>query len=354
MSRDHYDALIDQLLRETLGGDRPRDMTARVLAQAKIMDRFRRRNWYWAGLGLAAALALAVGLTMYWPKEYPNPSAEGVYVMNGGDLQRGARLETPDGDGSLKLGGYVEIAMAPQTALTIGGSKYEEKVLLDQGHLDVRVTKHKGQFDIGVGPATVHVTGTQFGVNVAEETTPTTRIKKLVVSVNEGSVEVQGVPGVSGVATITAGNRQEFSVSSMPVIMPPKVNTVPPVPPGTQPGTRGGRGPVIKPNPPSSTTRVVPPAAGMTQPVAGGTLPVKLTTTPGSQIRYGKLRRSGDLFYLECTDGNYFMFQQGTVAGTHPKWLGLGLEQSSRVVWMEGVVTDIVQAGTATGTRGGQ
>ena len=56
MKRDYHDALIDQLLREILGGDRPRDMTARVLAQAKIMDRFRRRNWWLSGLAAAAAV----------------------------------------------------------------------------------------------------------------------------------------------------------------------------------------------------------------------------------------------------------------------------------------------------------
>ena len=54
MTRDNHDLLIDQLLRETLGGDRPRDMTARVMAHVRIMDRFRFRSWIATGSAIAA------------------------------------------------------------------------------------------------------------------------------------------------------------------------------------------------------------------------------------------------------------------------------------------------------------
>ena len=121
MNRDYHDAVIDQLLREILGGDRPRDMTARVLAQARLMDRFRRRNWWLSGLAAAAVVALAACLTMYWPHEYPAFQAEGVAVQVGARLERGAELVSSESDGgTVKLGGYVDIAMAPQTTLRIG------------------------------------------------------------------------------------------------------------------------------------------------------------------------------------------------------------------------------------------
>ena len=64
MNRDYHDGLMEQLLREILGGDRPRDMTARVLAQAKIYDRFRRRWWIAAGAAVAASVVLAASLAM--------------------------------------------------------------------------------------------------------------------------------------------------------------------------------------------------------------------------------------------------------------------------------------------------
>ena len=356
MSRDNHDLLIDQLLREVLGGDRPRDMTGRVLAQARIIDRFRRRNWWLGGSALAAAVALAVGLAMYWPHAYPEPTAQQVVVTEGGGVERGAHIETDDVDtGKVELGGYVDITMAPQTALTIGGAKYEEKVLLDQGQLDVSVTKNKGRFDIAVGPATVHVTGTKFGVKVANEITSAARLKKLTVSVSEGSVEVQNVPGITGTQTVTAKQEKTFTI---PLAQFRAARVSAGLPVGGRAGVRGG--PVTTmptPTRPAAPVAVPPgavPVGPVLSPSSTGTgnvaRPVQLMTTPGSTYRYGKVLRTANVFYLENNDGNFFMFEQASVAAAHPKWLSLSSDLNSRVVWTEGQVTDIIQSAPTTTT----
>src|SRR3954470_19395519 len=101
MTRDHEDALIEQLLREFLGGDRPRDLTQRVLVQAKAYDRVRRRWWTGTATSIAAAVAI---VTMIWfaPRQgpYPAPVAlEGsLRIYGDGTLQRGAVIETASAD----------------------------------------------------------------------------------------------------------------------------------------------------------------------------------------------------------------------------------------------------------------
>jgi len=355
MIRDPHDQLIDQLLREILGGDRPRDMTARVLAQARILDRFRRRNWLLGGLAAAAALALAVGLTMYWPHEYPGPTADQELVADGGVVDRGTRLENNEQDvRDVDLGGYVNIKMAPQSALTIGGAKYEEKVLLDQGQLDVNVARNRGRFDIAVGPATVHVTGTRFGVNVADETTALARVKKLLVSVKEGSVEVQNIPGMTGTQTVTAGQEKTFTITLAQLRAAARANAglLAAAQDGARLGNRGGLGTLLAPlrsaqplaSQPATPRVLTPPARGGAAPRGSLGRPVQLMTTPGNMSRLGNVLRTGGVFYLENRDGNFFMFEQAAIAPTHPRWLTLSPDQSCRVVWTDGVVTDIVPA----------
>jgi ferric-dicitrate binding protein FerR (iron transport regulator) len=362
MNRDYHDALIDQLLREMLGGDRPRDMTARVLAQVKLIDRFRRRNRWLSGLAAAAALALAIGLTMYWPREYPAPYGEGVLVKYGTPLQRGAQVETGETDGGmLKLGGYVDISMSPQTDLTIGGARYQERVFLNEGNLAVNVLKKRGAFDVVVGPATVHVTGTQFDVAVTNEETATERKRKLVVSVGEGGVQVQGVDGTTPVS-LTKGEKREFVLSAASRLLPLQragAGLLAAAQEGARMGNRGGAinrtveasAPARGTTGPAVTTRNTAttrpnPVPTRPQTTASGPAGIRLLSTPGSATRYGKLRRAGDLYYLETSEGNCFMFQKGAVAAAHVDWLALPLEQSTRVTWTEGQVTSVIQATT--------
>src|SRR6266700_3177607 len=93
MSWDYYDVLIEQLLRETMGGDRPRDMTARVLALAKAEDRKKRGWWISAGAALAACIAIAVSLWVFRSQKYPEPMAQDLPLLDENSaVQRGEHL----------------------------------------------------------------------------------------------------------------------------------------------------------------------------------------------------------------------------------------------------------------------
>src|SRR6185369_15741725 len=95
---------------------------------------------------------IAIGLFLFWPRAYPGFVIESgdITLTNGGvSIQRGAPLTTDEG------GTFI-----------LGGEPRKEIVFLDQGRLDVAVKKNKGTFDIMVEQAVVHVTGTQFEVDV--------------------------------------------------------------------------------------------------------------------------------------------------------------------------------------------
>src|SRR5207244_4210282 len=70
----YLDMLLEQLLRETLGGDRSRDITERVMAQARAYDRVRRHWWVAAGSAIAALVAISISIWMFWPQSYPAPA----------------------------------------------------------------------------------------------------------------------------------------------------------------------------------------------------------------------------------------------------------------------------------------
>jgi hypothetical protein len=367
MRQDCHDALIDQLLREILGGDRPRDMTARVLAQARIMDRFRRRNWWLGGVAAAAAITLAVCLTLYWPREYPAPQAEGMLVQDGSHLQRGVELVSSEVDGGMvRLGGYVDISVAPQTSFTIGGTRYRERVVLNRGRLVVHVLQRRGQFDVVVGPATVHVTGTQFTIDVANDNTPTERVKKMIVSVREGAVQVEGVPGGGDVpVSLAAGATREFVISTAPRVLPllrARAGLLAAAQEGARAGNRGGVveraleaaannragvNPASRPQVNRSAVRANGPVLPRSPTASIDSASVRLLSTPGSAVRYGKLRLAGDLYFLEMADGsNYFMYQKAALSGTQADWLALPLDESTRVAWEEGQVISVIQGGS--------
>jgi ferric-dicitrate binding protein FerR (iron transport regulator) len=359
MIRDHHDAIIDQLLREILGGDRPRDMTARVLAQARIIDRFRRRRWLLTGLALAASVTLIFSLFLLWPQSYPAPHAENMWVDNDSPFERGVAIAARDTQGSVTLGGYVQIEAKPDTKLTVGGTRFREKVFLEKGEVDVAVSKKRGEFDVVVGPATVHVTGTTFSVRVTEENTATAHEKKMRVAVREGGVLIRGLPqaGPADVPqTLAAGEQREYVLSTEPRLLSPPRPRAAAIAAATQAATQlargGNRGPLAtrlaeefanrptRPNAPGNPAGARTPLATPSQPPAQG---VRLISSSGSGARYGKLRRNGDLYYLESSEGNFFMFQKAALQNAHAAWLTLPLDLSTRVVWTDGQVVEVTQ-----------
>jgi ferric-dicitrate binding protein FerR (iron transport regulator) len=366
VSRDHHDALIDQLLREILGGDRPRDITARVVAQARIHDRFRRRWWIGAGSAAAACVAIAAGLALFWPSAYPSPRVtEGVvYSANGTEEMRAGATLVTDGENSgvINIGNYVNVVMAPDTSLTLGGKKYEENVVLNSGHVDVHVTRNKGRFDVLVGQAIVHVTGTKFALDVldGQDATQSHRVKTLFVNVEEGSVDVQ--PGMGLRKTLKAGAREIFVISSEPMPVVPRLVTSAPAAaastaPATTPAaprTRTGTGAGME-----QGVRFGNRGAALNRPADGRGLTAAtrpLQANPGLQgvllpPRTGKFDRNGTLsidpgwVLLEASDGKLVLFPQGgsTVRGFEPR-----AGAKVHVSWENGKVVSIEPLPAAT------
>jgi hypothetical protein len=340
MNRDDRDALMDQLLREILGNDRPRDLTARVLAQVRIYDRFRRRWWASGVIAAAAAVVLAASLYLLWPQKYPGPEVRNVAIMNANQAQPGAMLATDDvTSGSVKLGNYVNILMQPQTALTLGGERYQEKVFLDQGALEVSVEKDKGKFDVAVGPATVHVTGTKFSVDVVNEEVANAQQKKLVVHVEEGMVEVRDIPGEE-TQYVSAGQQKEFVILYTPKVISqvnPQLTAglLAAAQEGAKTGNRGGV--VGRPLVQTMMARGGLPQSIVTQGRAARL--VQMILNPGNSVQYGRLRLNHALYYLETQRaGNIFMFPQSAVPDAEvPTLVG----KSVRVEWTDGKVSGI-------------
>ncbi len=277
MNRDHLDALLDQLLREILGGDRPRDMTARILARATIGDRSRRRWWIGAGAAIAACVAIATSLYFLWPRQYPAPEFTGVIAVDSGQpLAHGVPLETTTQPGEIELGGYVDVHLKPDTKFQLGGEQLAEEIFLDTGHVDVDVTKKKGRFDVGVGPVDIEVTGTEFSVDVTPETVAGTASRHVVVAVTEGTVRVKDGEKTSSV------QKGESLVLDPPLAAPPQITATAPAatkPSETVPATNAGGNaiPVAPATATAPVTLATPQPPDQEPPPAPATLPA---TTP--------------------------------------------------------------------------
>ncbi len=254
MSRDNGDVLLDQLLRELLGNDRPRDMTARVLTRATLYDRSRRQWWIGTGAAAAAMLILGVSLYLAWPREYPEPQETGVAAVEPGEqIERGTELETGDHKGTVELGGYVHVDVEPHTEFMIKGKRLQEELALNEGRIEAVVTKKEGTFDVMVGRVDVHVTGTKFSVDVEVDDKVNPPVKRVAVDVSEGNVRVTDTTGA--VRSVGGEGNPSGLKLEIPLVRPapPKTSepatesasviaaTVPATAPATRPRTSESR-----------------------------------------------------------------------------------------------------------------
>ena len=328
MSRDHYDFLIEQLLRETMGGDRPRDMTARVMARVERLDQTRRASWIVAGAALAASLAIAVSIFLFWPQKYGQPAVQNIARQDGGadDVTvRGIPLVTPvDQKGTVKFGNYVVGEVWPNTLFTIAGEPHKEAVLLEQGRIDFTVTKNRGTFEVVVGPASVLVTGTRFGVDVSRSINESeSRIeKKMYVFVEEGGVVVR-TRGRK--RELKSGDSVEFTISSE-AISEPRIRQIDERPQSDAPRAGGPQNNPIAPAPtPQRNERPDQPnragrgdapvrgsdARGLLSPSVAVQDPkiaeLKVIVGPGPFEFEGVLQRLGPYYVLRTERGIFFL-----------------------------------------------
>jgi len=205
---DLRDRLIEVLLWEELGGEKPPDLAQRVLARA-----FRKRRRLTVAATLAFAAALVACITVGWlvlGRGYPAPRASGGYeVVGGGDVRRGSVLRIQAQPATLILGGYSRVEIKPNTTLRIEGEERAEGIFLDAGEVQCEVNRDVGTFAVRTEVGAVSVTGTRFIVRVAEEKGDREMIaKRMAVRVLLGTVLVSGAWGD---ATLSQGEERAFT-----------------------------------------------------------------------------------------------------------------------------------------------
>ena len=165
--------------------------------------------------------------------------------------------------------------------------------------MDVDVSGKKGAFELVVGPATLHVTGTKFGVDVSDDIEDVDAehsrfIKKLTVKVDEGFVVLRGLDN-NGPTTISAGEpAQSFVISSD---SGSESDSAPPVVTPENPPAGRGRGP---------NGRGIRPLIQQSEAGAAGFAQVQVISGPGPYPFDGILRRFGP-YYLLQTPRGYFL-----------------------------------------------
>jgi hypothetical protein len=196
----HRDRLIDVLLRELLGGERPPDLSARILARVRPARRWPR----WAG---AAAVVVLAALAWYGFLHYPAPEARGDFtVEDGGPVRRGVRIATGEGAATIHLGGYCRVTL--EGALRITGQRRAERVFLEAGEVVCDVNRSRGSFAVETEAGEVSVKGTEFSVRIVPgQGGGAMTGKQMLVRVMMGAVLVSGAWGQ---ATLQAGEEGEF------------------------------------------------------------------------------------------------------------------------------------------------
>jgi hypothetical protein len=207
---DWNDRITDVFLAEAVSGTPPPDLRERIRERAASRRRARRARR--ALLAAAASFALAAGLWLAWPDRpepvaYPAPAATGACtVLGGGPVSRGAVLTAEGDEAGLVLGGYVRVAMKPETTVVVAGSKNAEELVLERGEIECDVEVREGcTFSVQTEVGTVSVMGTRFTVQMEQEEDRMS-VKSMAVKVMVGSVVVTALG--AGPAVLHAGERR--------------------------------------------------------------------------------------------------------------------------------------------------
>lgn len=148
-------------------------------AESRLLTRARQSRFRLTAWATAAALAVVVAaFAVRWltrPAPYPELAVQGDFkVQPAGDgavherraLVRGDRVVAGPGGARLALGGYCELALAPETAVVIRGRPRNEEVDMVAGRLVSRVTPGQGEYKVQTPTGTLEVKGTEFVTTV--------------------------------------------------------------------------------------------------------------------------------------------------------------------------------------------
>jgi hypothetical protein len=184
--------LVDIHLQRRLGGEKPPDVKLKVLDTISTRSSVRIIPFpAWISVAAAAAVLICGFWFMYAKKMALDIKIVGNYtVVGGGDLKRGAIVETSDKKAELSLGDYTTVRMKPQTRIKILGQANKEKILLVQGDIACDVIPEKGGMEVATEAGSVLVTGTKFNVTIKDHFYQeiSQEAKALIVRVSKGSV----------------------------------------------------------------------------------------------------------------------------------------------------------------------
>lgn len=101
---------------------------------------------------------------------YPEPRAEGTYLVSTGDtLSRGSLVRAGAGGALIELGGYCRLELAPDSVVRISGTERQESVFLEEGMVACDVDRNVGAFAVETEFCTVSALGTKFIVQLRKK-----------------------------------------------------------------------------------------------------------------------------------------------------------------------------------------
>ncbi|HYF50715.1 MAG TPA: FecR domain-containing protein [Planctomycetota bacterium] len=223
---DDQDRLMDMLLREELGGQRPPQLAERILQRAKQ----ERASWWrprmtpaWVAALVAAAMVAFVVVPRLLPSKAPQNVAENPKQPpkqakapenppEETEEQEEPELKTPvaptpappvppvapkiaekiirseDKERVVELGDFCRVTLAPFTTVenkVEAADSKEQHILLKEGSVACEVDSKKGKFKVEHALGTVFVRGTKFRVNTVKHEG---HVRRLTVGVKEGVV----------------------------------------------------------------------------------------------------------------------------------------------------------------------
>jgi len=208
------DLLVEGLLPEALGVEKPPDVSARVLFKVQQQRRYR----FWRRCAAAAVLAAAAAVLWHAAalrKHEPtaqNAETVGVFFAFGAlprPVQRGEYIAAP-GEARLEYAGSsISVKFYPGAAAFIAGDSAGERLRLMRGAIHCRVDpENQRPFVVETEFGTASVKGTEFSVQVLEDENgrkESGMFKRMVVCVFAGVVAVTAAAPAEDTVAVNAG-----------------------------------------------------------------------------------------------------------------------------------------------------
>lgn len=184
--REFDDALVDMLLREIEGGNRPPDVSKAVLEKMpQPGGRKRLRFWQFCAGAAAALLVITVATLIYAPSSRASWEWQGVLPIANTDLHL-AREKA-----EVRIGEEMVLSMEEGSRFSLKEQDASRELFLAHGSVLCRAANRERAFSVRTEMGTAVGRGSTFAVRILEkdEQNPT---RRMVVNVFDGTVRVDG------------------------------------------------------------------------------------------------------------------------------------------------------------------